>query len=165
MSTASSISSASRMQLLERRFASVAKRSSVAVARALRGGSGKMSEIKEWMREAAAEFHRQAAPDFKADMIEGLAQIIAEYVPLAPAPKLEDLFAKVKTLLEWLPVCSEGSSGHLRRIAVETAMAEFEWVDPHKLGFCCRYAANETCIGCGDETNGQPLPAPPTEEK
>jgi hypothetical protein len=30
-------------------------------------------------------------------------------------------------------------------------------VNPHSLGFCCRYACNETCIGCGDESNGESI--------
>jgi len=30
-------------------------------------------------------------------------------------------------------------------------------VNPHLLGFCCRYACNETCVGCGDSENGMPL--------
>jgi hypothetical protein len=32
------------------------------------------------------------------------------------------LLARTKELLEWMPVCSEGSSGHQNRIAVERAM-------------------------------------------
>jgi hypothetical protein len=43
-------------KLLERRLASVAKRSSVAVARALRGGSGTMSEIKDHIRLTGERF-------------------------------------------------------------------------------------------------------------
>jgi len=36
--------------------------------------------------------------------------------------------------------------------------APWDLVNPHKLGFCCRFASNQTCMGCGDATNGDPLP-------
>jgi hypothetical protein len=28
----------------------------------------------------------------------------------------------------------------------------------HDLGYCLRFARNETCVGCGDTKNGDPLP-------
>jgi hypothetical protein len=37
--------------------------------------------------------------------------------------EVEELVRSVKFLLEWLPVCSVGSSGHSRRVAVEKALA------------------------------------------
>ena len=37
-----------------------------------------------------------------------------------------DLIEKVRYLLEWMPICSIGSSGHLRRVAVEQAIAKLE---------------------------------------
>lgn len=30
-------------------------------------------------------------------------------------------------------------------------------INPHNFGYCCRYAANQSCIGCGDEENGTPV--------
>ncbi len=30
-------------------------------------------------------------------------------------------------------------------------------VNPHNLGYCCRYASNQTCVGCGDAENGLPI--------
>ena len=39
----------------------------------------------------------------------------------------------------------------------EVWVVERDTVDPHQLGFCCRYACGETCIGCGDAENGIPL--------
>ena len=36
-----------------------------------------------------------------------------------------DLIQKVRYLLEWMPVCSIGSSGHKRRVAVEEALDKF----------------------------------------
>lgn len=37
-----------------------------------------------------------------------------------------DLIEKTKYLLEWMPICSEGSSGHMRRVAVEEAINKLE---------------------------------------
>ena len=37
-----------------------------------------------------------------------------------------DLIEKVRYLLEWMPICSIGRSGHLRRVAVEQAIAKLE---------------------------------------
>ena len=37
-----------------------------------------------------------------------------------------DLIEKVRYLLEWMPICSIGSSGHLRRVDVEQAIAKLE---------------------------------------
>jgi hypothetical protein len=34
---------------------------------------------------------------------------------------------------------------------------EFE-TNTHDLGYCLRFARNETCVGCGDTKNGDPLP-------
>jgi hypothetical protein len=36
------------------------------------------------------------------------------------------VIVKVKSLLEWMPKCSSGSSGALRRAAVEEALDELE---------------------------------------
>lgn len=30
-------------------------------------------------------------------------------------------------------------------------------VNPHELGYCCRFATGQSCIGCGDEVNGVEL--------
>lgn len=40
---------------------------------------------------------------------------------------------------------------------IENIEQEANDVNPHNLGFCCRYACNETCVGCGDSENGIPL--------
>jgi hypothetical protein len=45
------------------------------------------------------------------------------------------------------------------RMSLEGALIDSEQyrsgeVNPHTLGYCCRYACGETCIGCGDEMNG-----------
>jgi len=42
------------------------------------------------------------------------------------------MLAKTRQLLEWMPVCSEGSSGYQNRMAVEDAMNKLEDV------FCVR---------------------------
>ena len=39
---------------------------------------------------------------------------------------IPDLIAKTRYLLEWMPVCSVGSSGHMRRVAVEEALDTLE---------------------------------------
>lgn len=43
---------------------------------------------------------------------------------------IPDLIAKTRTLLEWMPKCSKGSSGYIRRKQVEEAIEELEaaWV-------------------------------------
>lgn len=38
-------------------------------------------------------------------------------------------------------------------------------VNPHELGFCCRFACGETCVGCGDAENGNPLTPPAAGEE
>ena len=55
-----------------------------------------------------------------------------------PVPRLyaaiAELDRSIKFLLEWMPVCSKGSSGHLRRIAVEKALLDLEhsWAAIHR---------------------------------
>lgn len=36
--------------------------------------------------------------------------------------KRDTLVTAVKSLLEWMPICSVGSTGHSRRVAVEKAL-------------------------------------------
>lgn len=38
-------------------------------------------------------------------------------------------------------------------------------VNPHLLGFCCRYASNLSCVGCGDSENGEIMPKTIIEDK
>ena len=33
-------------------------------------------------------------------------------------------------------------------------------VDPHKFGYCFRYAMDQTCVGCGDPENGKAIRSP-----
>jgi len=40
--------------------------------------------------------------------------------------KVETLVSAVRSLLEWMPTCSPGSSGYKRREAVEKAIADLE---------------------------------------
>jgi hypothetical protein len=39
---------------------------------------------------------------------------------------IPEVVAKVKSLLEWMPICSEGSSGYIRRVEVEKAIENLE---------------------------------------
>jgi hypothetical protein len=44
---------------------------------------------------------------------------------MAMTDDLRALIERVKYLLEWMPICSIGSSGHKRRLAVEESLAKF----------------------------------------
>ncbi len=43
-----------------------------------------------------------------------------------------DLINKIRYLLEWMPICSEGSSEHSRRVAVETAIQAIQKFETEK---------------------------------
>jgi hypothetical protein len=68
---------------------------------------------------AEAELALSKTPPTHRTWTQYKAEEVNEY-----EDRIADLCTKVKMLLDWLPICSEGSSGYLRRIAVETAMAE-----------------------------------------
>jgi len=83
---------------------------------------------------------------------------------------IEDVADAVKLTARRVERCCEGDTTSLdedAREAVAYAVAQREGVleleaereskmDTHKLGTCLRFANGETCIGCGDEENGQP---------
>jgi hypothetical protein len=48
----------------------------------------------------------------------------SEAASVAPAG-MGELIRSVKSLLDWMPICSVGSSGHKRRVAVEQALQAF----------------------------------------
>lgn len=60
---------------------------------------------------------------FRVDAVpRNISTMFAELKKLRS--ELRELTAAVRFLLEWMPVCSVGSSGHSRRVAVEKLLGE-----------------------------------------
>lgn len=79
------------------------------------GASGfvkKERQVKQSEEQTAAQLQREKA------MMRRNEPMLGDAIP--------DLIAKVKALLEWMPQCSPGSSGHQRRVAVEQAIQQLE---------------------------------------
>ena len=49
------------------------------------------------------------------------------------------------------------SNGEYLEVPDCCSFCEGEQTDPHKSGYCVRFACGETCIGCGDNENGSEL--------
>jgi hypothetical protein len=82
------------------------------------------TSLQAELKQVAAE--RSIAMD-RFNKTNELWQANAEKLVRAEAAEsklsgVEGLIETVKTLLEWLPICSEGSSGYLRRVAVERVL-------------------------------------------
>jgi hypothetical protein len=50
---------------------------------------------------------------------------------------------------------AQEAEAHAKALADEEQAAYT--MDTHALGVCLRFANGETCIGCGDKVNGEPL--------
>lgn len=112
----------------------------------LKGGGERGEQVSDTVREIADQLvslHR-VNREWWRPKYEAALREMRRVTRLEDAAYCEDEGAR--------DACAVGED--LRRLA--------EDFDPHTVGFCCRYASNQSCVGCGDPTNGEELAdAPP----